>query len=63
MEFVANNLDSISLSNDKEFHDEIDAKHQIVMQVVITCVNSWEFFTPTELEEGGGQFVDLNIGM
>jgi len=33
----------------------------IMVQATIACVNTWEFFTPMELEEGGGQFVDLNI--
>jgi hypothetical protein len=63
MEFVAPSLDySSSSSSDKELLDEIDAEHQIAVQAVIACVNTWEFFTPMELEEGGGQFVDLNIG-
>ncbi len=56
-------LDSSSSSSDEELLDEIDAKHQIVMQTTITCVNTWEFFTPIELEECGEQFVDLNIGV
>jgi hypothetical protein len=63
MEFVAPSLDSNSLSSDKEVLDEIDAEHQIAVQATITYVNTWEFFTPMELEEGGGQFVDPNIGM
>jgi hypothetical protein len=64
MEFVAPSLDySSSSSSDKELLDEIDAEHQIAVQAVIACVNTWEFFTPMELEEGGGQFVDLNIGV
>jgi hypothetical protein len=42
---------------------EIDVKHQIVVQITITCVNTWEFFTPMELKKGGGQSVDLNISI
>jgi hypothetical protein len=61
MEFVAPSLDSSSSSNDKELLDEIDAEHQIAVQAVIACVNTWKFFTPMELEEGGGQSMDLNI--
>jgi hypothetical protein len=63
MEFVAPSLDSNSLSSDKELLDEIDVEHQIAMQATITCVNPWEFSTPMELEEGGGQFVDPNINV
>jgi hypothetical protein len=63
MEFVAHSLDSSSLSNDEEPLDDIDAKHQITVQATIACVNTWEFFTPTKLEEGGKQSVDLNIGV
>jgi len=63
MEFVVPSLDSSSSSSDKELLDEIDAKHQIAVQAIITCVNTWEFFTSMELEKGGGQFVDLNIGV
>jgi hypothetical protein len=63
MEFVASSFDSSSSSNDEELLDQIDVKHQIAMQVAITCVNTWEIFTPTELKQGGGQFVDLNIGV
>jgi hypothetical protein len=59
MEFVASNFDSSSSSNKEELLDEIDAKHQIAMQATIACVNVCELFTPMELEEGGGQFVDL----
>jgi hypothetical protein len=33
------------------------------IKATITCVNTREFFTPTKLEEGGGQFVDFNIGV
>ncbi len=58
MEFVAPSLDSNSSSSNKVLLDEIDVEHQIAMQAAITCVNIWEFFTPTKLEEGGGQFVD-----
>ncbi len=32
-------------------------------KATITCVNTWEFFTPTKLEEGGGQPMDTNIGL
>jgi hypothetical protein len=46
MEFVAPNLDSNSSNNDKELLDEIDVEHQIAVQATITCVNTWEFFTP-----------------
>jgi hypothetical protein len=63
MEFIAPSLDSNSSTNNKELLDEIDVKHQIVAQAIIACVNTWEFFTPMELEEGGGQFVDLNISV
>jgi hypothetical protein len=63
MEFVAPNFNSSSSSSDEELLDEIDAKHKIAVQATIACVNTWELFTPTELEEGGGQFVDLNIGV
>jgi hypothetical protein len=63
MEFLAPSLNSSSLSNDKELFDEIDVKHQIMVQAIITCVNTWEYFTPTKLKEGGGQFVDHNIGV
>jgi hypothetical protein len=63
MEFVAPNFDSSSSSSDEELLDEIDAKHQIALQATIACVNAWELFTPMELEEGGGQSVDLNIGV
>ncbi len=63
MEFVVPSLDSSSSSSDKELLDEIDVKHQIVVQAIITCVNIWEFFTSMELEEGGGKSVDLNIGV
>jgi hypothetical protein len=63
MEFVAPSLDSNSSSSNKELLDEINVEHQIAVQAIITYVNTWEFFTPMELEEGGGQFVDPNIGM
>jgi len=63
MEFVVPTFDSSSSNSDKELLDEIDVEHQIVVQATIACVNAWEFFTPMKLEEGGGQFVDLNIGM
>ncbi len=63
MEFIAPNFDSSSASSDEELLDKVDAKHQIAMQATIACVNAWEFFTPTELEEGGGQFVDPSIGV
>jgi hypothetical protein len=53
MEFIVPSLDSSSSSNDDEFLDEIDVDHQITMQATIACVNTWEFFTPMELEEGG----------
>jgi len=35
----------------------------IMVQATIACVNTWEFFTSMELEEGEGQSVDLNIGV
>jgi hypothetical protein len=63
MEFVAHSLDSSSSHNDEEPFDEIDAEHQIAVQATIACVNIWEHFTPTKLEEGGKQYVDLNIGV
>jgi len=63
MEFVVSSFDTNSSSNNKELLDEIDAKHQIAKQAVIACVNNWEFFTPTKLEEGGGQSMDPNIGV
>jgi len=63
MEFVVSSFDTNSSSNNKELLDEIDAKHQIALQATIACVNAWELFTPMELEEGGGQSVDLNIGV
>jgi hypothetical protein len=34
-----------------------------MVQATIACVNTWEFFTPMQLEEGCAQFVDLNIGV
>jgi hypothetical protein len=63
MEFVTPSFDSSSSSSNGELLDEIDVEQQVVVQATITCVNTWEFFTPTELEEGGEQFVDLNIGV
>ncbi len=63
MEFITPSLDLNNSSSDKEFFDEINVEHQIAVQVAITCVNTWEFFTQMELEEGGGQFVDPNIGV
>jgi len=63
MEFIVPSLDSSSSSNNKELLDEIDVKHQITMQATIAYVNIWELFTPMELEEGGGQSVDLNINV
>jgi len=53
-------LTQTSQSNDKEF---LDTEHQIAVQAAITCVNTWEFFTPIKLKEVGGQFVDPNIGV
>ncbi len=34
-----------------------------MVQATIACVNTWEFFTPIELEEGGEQSMDLNVGV
>jgi len=50
MEFVAPSFDSSSSSSNEELFDEIDVEHQIAVQATITCVNTWEFFTPTKLE-------------
>jgi hypothetical protein len=44
MDFVVPSLDSSSSSSNKELLDEIDAKHQIAVQAIIACVNTWEFF-------------------
>jgi hypothetical protein len=63
MEFVTPSLESSSSNSDEELLDEIDAGHQIALQATISCVNTWEFFTPIELEEDGGQSMDSNIGM
>jgi hypothetical protein len=63
MKYIASSLDSSSSSNNEKLLDEIDVKHQIAVQAIITCVNIWEFFTPMELEEGGGQYTDLNISV
>jgi hypothetical protein len=63
MEFVAPSLDSSSSNNDEELLDDIDVEHQIMVQATIACVNTWEFFTPMQLEEGCAQSVDLNIGV
>jgi hypothetical protein len=63
MKFVMLSIDSSSSSNDEELLDEIDVEHQILVPTTIACVNIWEFFTPMELEESGGQFMDLNIGV
>jgi len=63
MEFIVLSLDSSSSSNNKELLDEIDVEHQIIMQATIAYVNIWELFTPMELEEGGGQSMDLNISV
>ncbi len=63
MEFVAPSLDSSSSNNDEELLDDIDVEHQIMVQATITCVNTCEFFTPMELEEGGGQIVNFNISV
>jgi len=63
MEFIAPSFDSSSSSNNKELLDEIDVEHQIMMQTTIAYVNIWEVFTPMELEESGGQSMDLNISV
>jgi hypothetical protein len=60
MEFVTPSLDSSFSNSDEELLDEIDVKHQIALQATISCVNTWDFFTPTELKEDGGQYVDSN---
>jgi hypothetical protein len=56
-------LDSSSSSSNEKFLDEINVERWIAMQATIACINTWEFFIPIELEEGGEQYMDLNIGM
>jgi hypothetical protein len=31
------------------------------MQVAITCVNTWEYFTLVELDEKNGQSINLDV--
>jgi hypothetical protein len=33
------------------------------VQATITCVNTWEYFTSTELDEKSGQSINLNVGV
>jgi hypothetical protein len=44
MQFILSSFNLNSPTNDKELLEEIVANDLIVMQVAITCVNTWEYF-------------------
>jgi hypothetical protein len=51
IKFILPHLDSNSSNVNKELLEEIAIDDQIAMQIAITCVNIWEYFTSTELDE------------
>jgi len=51
MEFILSHLDSGYSSNDEKLLEEIVTNDRIALQVAITCVNAWEYFTLAELDE------------
>jgi hypothetical protein len=60
MEIGFSSLDSSSLSCDEKCCLKIEDEDQIVVRVVPTCANTWDFFT---LEEEGRQSVNPNAGV
>lgn len=49
--------------SDDELLAELDFEAQIVFMMMNVCINSWEFFNPNELEDGGQVGVNPDIGI
>jgi len=56
-------LDSNSSSSNENFLEGIVEDDWITMQTTIMCVNIWEYFTWTKLEEENEQSIIPNVGL
>ncbi len=56
-------LDLNSYSNNEIFFEGIVEDDWIAMQVTIMCVNIWEYFTLTKLEEENELSINPNVGV
>ncbi len=62
IEFILTHLDSSSSNNDEELLEKIVTNDQIVvMQATIACVNIWEYFTSTKLDEESEKLVNPDV--
>jgi hypothetical protein len=60
-EFILPHFDSNFSNGDKELFKEIAINDQIAMQMAITCVNTWEYFTLVELNEKNEQSINHDV--
>jgi hypothetical protein len=63
MEFILSHLDSNSSNVDKELLEEIPIDGRNVVQMAITCVNTWKYFTSAKLDEESRQSINPNVGV
>jgi len=61
IEFILTHLDSSSSNSNEELLEKIATNDQIAMQATIACVNMWEYFTSTKLNEESGKLVNPNV--
>jgi hypothetical protein len=61
IEFILTHLDSSSSNSNEELLEKIAANNQIAMQATIACVNMWEYFTSTKLNEESGKLVTPDV--
>ncbi len=61
MEFILSHLDLSSFSSNEKLLEEIVVDDHIAVQATITCVNTWEYFISTKLDEESGQSINLDV--
>jgi hypothetical protein len=60
MEFIFSSLHTSFSNSGEDLLEEIEFDDWITLETTITHINIWLFFTLVNLEEGGGQSVDVN---
>lgn len=60
MEFIFSSLHTSFSNSGEDLLEEIEFDDWITLETTIAHINIWLFFTLVNLEEVGGQLVDLN---
>jgi hypothetical protein len=63
MEFILKHFDLSFFNNHEALLEEIAINDQITMQVIIDCINIWEYFTSIELDEENEKSVNLDVSV